>query len=77
MFLREPRIALDNNHTERSLRGVVVEWKEPLRLAIEARHRGSGALLQPGRVREGLRGGLGVCACASRSEPIPLSRSAA
>ena len=54
-FLDDPRIPLDNNATERGLRGMVVGRKESLRLPLQARHRGRRALLQPDRVREALR----------------------
>src|SRR5439155_27035612 len=39
-FLDDPRIPLDNNATERGLRGVVVGRKNHYGLALQARHRG-------------------------------------
>jgi hypothetical protein len=54
-FLDGARIPLDNNRTERGLRGVVLGRKKSLRLALAARPRSRRALLQPHRVGEALR----------------------
>jgi len=57
-FLNDPRIPIDNNHTERGLRGVV--------LGLPAGDRGRRPVLQPHRVGEALRRGpQGVPAAGS------------
>jgi hypothetical protein len=66
-FLDDPRIPRDNNATERGLRAMVLGRKKSLRVALQARDRGRGPLLQPDRVGEALRG---------RAEGLPAPRDA-
>ncbi len=51
-FLADPRIALDNNATERALRGTVIGRKKSSRLALQARHRSRRPLLLAHRDRQ-------------------------
>jgi hypothetical protein len=78
-FLDDPRIALDNNATERGLRGIVIGRKNHYGPRVHARHRGRRTFLQPHRIGRSSAASSPRLTCSTRrgrhSRPAARSRS--